>query len=271
MSNKSAMYLKSEEEIECIRRSSLIVSDTLAEIAKILKPGMNGLELDAFAEEYIKSRGAVPSFKNYRGFPYSLCISVNDAVVHGFPNNRAYKDGDIISVDCGAFFEGFHGDSAYTFAMGNVKPSTIKLLSTTKKSLELGISRAIVGNRTGDIAFEIQNVCESAGYSVVRERVGHGLGRNLHEEPDVPNYGKKGKGVILRENLVLAIEPMINEGTKNIVVASDDWTILTKDGKMSAHFEHTIVVKKDTAIKLTSFEQIEAAIAKNPALMVVND
>lgn len=271
MANKSAMYLKSEEEIERIKVSSLIVSETLAEIAKILKPGMNGIELDAYAEEYIRSRGASPSFKNYRGFPFSLCISVNDAVVHGFPNTRPYKDGDIISVDCGAYFNGFHGDSAYTFALGNVKASTLKLMIATKKSLELGISKAIAGNRTGDIAYEIQNHCESQGFSIVRELVGHGLGRNLHEEPDVPNYGKKGKGVILKENLVLAIEPMINEGLKNIVVAEDSWTILTKDGKMSAHFEHTIVVKKEKAIKLTSFEPIEEAISKNKELLVLND
>jgi methionyl aminopeptidase len=263
MASKNAIYLKSDEEIEQMRESSILVSRVLEEIAKVIRPGINGLFLNKMAEDFIRSNNATPSFLNYRGFPFSLCISVNNAVVHGFPTEVDYKDGDIVSVDCGVFYNGFHGDTAYTYAIGDVSESTMKLMSVTKKSLDLGVAKAVVGNRTGDIGHAIQEYCESNRYGVVRELVGHGLGRSLHEEPDVPNFGKRGSGVLLRENLVIAIEPMINAGKKDVFQGKDGWTIFTKDGKMSAHFEHTLCIKKDKADVLTDHSIVEAAIAKN--------
>ncbi len=265
---KSGIYLKSDEEIAIMQESAVLVSETLAEVAKVLKPGINGIWLDQYAEDFIRSKGAVPSFKNYRGFKYSLCISVNDAVVHGLPNDISYKEGDIISVDCGVYKNGFHGDSAYTFSLG-IAESDLKLLTVTKQSLMRGISKALAGNRVGDISHEIQSYCEANGYSVVRELVGHGIGKNLHEEPDVPNYGSRGKGPLLKENLVIAIEPMINQGTKNVLVAEDQWTIVTKDRKLSAHYEHTVVVKKDQPQVLTRFDIIEEEIKKNSNLQYI--
>ena len=265
---KSGIYLKSEEEIALMKVSAGLVSETLAEVAKVLKPGINGIWLDKYAEDFIRSKNAIPSFKNYRGFKFSLCISVNDAVVHGLPTNIPFKEGDVVSVDCGIYKNEFHGDSAYTFSLG-IDAVKMKLLSVTKQSLVLAVKKSLVGNRVGDISNEIQTYCESHGYSVVRELVGHGIGKNLHEEPDVPNFGAKGKGVLLKENLVIAIEPMINMGTKNIVIAEDQWTVVTKDKKISAHYEHTVVVKKENPILLTNFEIIEKEIEKNSNLQLI--
>jgi len=262
--------VKSLEEIDLIRESSLLVSKTLTEIAKIMRPGISGLEIDALAEEFILDNKAKPAFKGYSGFPNTLCISINDAVVHGIPTKEAFKDGDIVSVDCGTLLNGYHGDHAYTFAIGSVDNEIMELLRVTRQSLYLGIEQAIVGKRTGDIGFAIQQYCEKQhGYGVVRELVGHGLGKELHEEPDVPNYGKKGQKTKLLENMVLAIEPMINLGTKDIMTLGDHWTVVTKDRKPSAHFEHNVVVKKEKAEILSNFEMIEEAIKMNKELQSV--
>ncbi|GHA69933.1 type I methionyl aminopeptidase [Pontibacter akesuensis] len=250
---------KTEEEIELIRQSALILSKAHGEIARLIRPGITTLELDKVAEEFIKDNGGSPSFKNYNGFPYSLCISTNSVVVHGMPGKYTLNDGDIISVDCGVFKNGFHSDCAYTHAVGEVKPEVQKLLDVTKASLYLGLEKAVVGNRMGDLSFAIQEHAEANGYTVVRELVGHGLGRSLHESPEVPNYGRKGQGVKLQNGLVLAVEPMINLGGRQIVQEDDGWTIRTKDNKPSAHFEHTVVVRKDKAEILTTFEYIEQA------------
>lgn len=256
------IYLKTEEEIELIRQSSLLVGKTLAEVAPLVKPGITTLELDKIAEEFIRDNGGVPSFKNYNGFPNTLCASLNEAVVHGIPNNKPLKDGDIISLDCGVFMNGFHGDVAYTFEVGEVSDEIKNLLRTTKESLELGIAAAIAGNRIGDIGYAIQAHAESRGYGVVRELVGHGLGRELHEGPEVPNYGKRGSGMILKEGLVIAIEPMINLKSKGIRQDKDGWTIITSDNKPSAHFEHDVVVRKGKAEVLSTHEYIEEALNK---------
>lgn len=262
--------IKSQKEIDLIRESSLLVSKTLTEIAKILKPGITGLDIDKIAEEFILDNGAKPAFKGYSGFPNTLCVSINDAVVHGIPTNKPFEDGDIVSVDCGTLMNGYYGDHAYTFAIGNVNEEIMKLLKVTHKSLYLGIEQAIVGKRVGDIGFAIQQYCEREnGYGVVRELVGHGLGKNLHEDPEVPNYGNKGQRARLIENMVLAIEPMINLGTKNIMTLNDKWTVITQDRKPSAHFEHNIVVKKDKAEILSNFDIIEEAILKNKELLSV--
>ncbi|NBG65828.1 type I methionyl aminopeptidase [Acidiluteibacter ferrifornacis] len=256
------IYLKTEEEIELIRQSSLLVGKTLAEVAPLVKPGITTLELDKIAEEFIRDNGGVPSFKNYNGFPNTLCASLNEAVVHGIPNNKPLKDGDIISLDCGVFMNGFHGDVAYTFEVGDVSDEIKNLLRTTKESLELGIAAAIAGNRIGDIGYAIQAHAESRGYGVVRELVGHGLGRELHEGPEVPNYGKRGSGMILKEGLVIAIEPMINLKSKGVRQDKDGWTIITSDNKPSAHFEHDVVVRKGKAEVLSTHEYIEEALNK---------
>ncbi|MBR9832240.1 type I methionyl aminopeptidase [bacterium] len=256
------IYLKTEEEIELIRQSSLLVGKTLAEVAPLVKPGITTLELDKIAEEFIRDNGGVPSFKNYNGFPNTLCASLNEAVVHGIPNNKPLKDGDIISLDCGVFMNGFHGDVAYTFEVGEVSDEIKNLLRTTKESLELGIAAAIAGNRIGDIGYAIQAHAESRGYGVVRELVGHGLGRELHEGPEVPNYGKRGSGMILKEGLVIAIEPMINLKSKGVRQDKDGWTIITSDNKPSAHFEHDVVVRKGKAEVLSTHEYIEEALNK---------
>lgn len=248
---------KTEEEIDKIRISSLLVAKTHAEVVKLIKPGVTGLELDKVAEEFIRDHGAVPAFKGYGGFPNSLCISPNAEVVHGIPNQIPVEEGSILSVDCGVVKDGYYGDSAYTYTVGEVKDETKKLLEVTKESLYKGIEQAIAGNRIGDISFAIQKYAEQHGYGVVRELVGHGVGKELHEDPQVPNYGKRGRGPILKEGLVIAIEPMINLGTKKIRQYSDGWTIKTQDLKPSAHFEHTIVVRKGKAEILSSFEFIE--------------
>ncbi len=261
------IHYKTKAEIELIRESSLLVSKTLAEVAKLIKPGISTWELDQFAEQVIRDNGATPSFKGYHDFPFACCISVNDAVVHGFPTKDVLKDGDIVSVDVGAFKNGFHGDSAYTFALGNITPEVKQLLRVTKESLYKGIEKAIHGNRVGDIAYAIQNYTEKEhGYGVVRELVGHGLGRKLHEDPQVPNYGKRGTGAKLKEGMVIAIEPMINMGTKNIFHDADGWTIRTEDGKPAAHYEHNICIQRGKADLLSSFTEIEAAEKANANL-----
>ena len=248
---------KSEDEIALVRESSLLVGKTLAEVASLIKPGVTPLDLDKRAFEFISDNKAIPGFLNFNGFPNSLCISRNEAVVHGIPDNKPLVDGDILSVDCGVLMNGFYGDSAYTFAVGNVSSEVQDLLDTTKRSLYKGIEQAIAGNRVGDIGFAVQEEAESNGYGVVRELVGHGLGRKLHEPPEVPNFGRRGRGPKLIEGLVIAIEPMINLGRKEITQHRDGWTIVTSDRKPSAHYEHTLVVRKGKAEVLSTFEYIE--------------
>lgn len=248
---------KSEEEIALIKESSLLVGKTLAEVGAEIKPGVTPLALDKIAYEFIHDHGAVPGFLNYNGFPNSLCISKNEAVVHGIPNNKPLQDGDILSVDCGVLKNGYYGDSAFTFQVGEVAPEVSELLRTTRRCLELGIEQAIAGNRVGDIGFAVQQEAEHHGFGVVRELVGHGLGKDLHEAPEVPNFGRRGKGAKLIEGLVIAIEPMINMGTREVSQLRDGWTIVTADRKPSAHFEHTIVVRKGRAEVLSTFAFIE--------------
>lgn len=254
------IYYKTIEEIERIRESSLLVARTLAEVAKRIGPGVTSLELDKLAEEFIRDHGAIPAFKGYNGFPASLCVSPNSEVVHGIPNNKPFKEGDIVSVDCGVLKNEYFGDSAYTFPIGEVSDAVRKLLRVTKESLYQGINAAVEGKRLQDISFEIQTYCESHGYSVVRELVGHGIGRKLHEAPEVPNFGKRGSGPKLKQGLVIAIEPMINMGRKNVLHGKDGWTITTQDGLPSAHFEHTVAIGKNKAEILSSFKFIEEAL-----------
>jgi len=257
------IFLKTEEEIELLRISNELVGKTQGEVAKWIKPGVSTLKLDAIAEEFIRDNGAIPAFLGYGDFPNTLCISVNDMVVHGIPSSYELREGDIVSVDCGTFINGYYGDSAYTFAVGEVKPEVVQLLKTTKESLYKGIEAAIENNRLGDIGFAIQNHCEKQGYSVVREMVGHGIGKNLHEEPQVPNYGKGGRGTKLKSGMVLAIEPMINMGKRNIRIESDGWTAKTTDGLPSAHFEHSVVVRRGKAEILSTFKYIEQVLGEN--------
>lgn len=257
------LYYKTNEEIELIRESSLLVAKTLAEVAKAIRPGITTIELDRIAEEFIRDNQGVPAFLNYHGFPNSLCISVNAQVVHGIPNKDELKDGDICSVDCGVVKNGFYGDSAYTFALGDVDAETLQLLKVTRESLLKGIEKAVAGNRLGDVSSAIQEHAESFGFGVVRELVGHGIGRHLHEKPEVPNYGKRGSGLVLKEGLVIAIEPMINMGTKSVVHEKDGWTIRTADRKPSAHFEHTVAIRKGEADILSSFKFVEEVLEKN--------
>lgn len=251
---------KSEDEIALIRESSLLVGKTLAEVAKEIKPGVKTIKLDKIAETFIQDHGAKPGFKGYNGFQHTLCISINEEVVHGIPGARELKDGEIVSIDCGVYMNEFYGDSAYTFAVGEVNEDAKLLMERTKESLYLGIEMAVDGKRLGDIGFAIQSYVESFGYGVVRDLVGHGLGRNLHEKPEVPNYGRRGTGVKLKEGMVLAIEPMINLGTKSVVQGKDGWTIRTADRLPSAHFEHDVAIRKGKAEILSTFEFIEEAI-----------
>ena len=255
------IYYKTKPEIELMRISCLLVSKTLSEIAKIIRPGISTWEIDQFAETFIRDNGATPSFKGYGNppFPFACCMSVNDAVVHGFPTKIALKDGDIVSVDVGTYINGFHGDSAYTFAIGNINDEVKELLGVTKKSLYKGIEKATHGNRTGDIGYAVQFCTEKEhGYGVVRDLVGHGVGRHLHEDPQVPNYGKRGTGSKLKEGMIIAIEPMINLGTKDVYHDKDGWTIRTVDGKAAAHYEHTVCIQKGgKADILSSFTEIE--------------
>jgi len=258
---------KSEIEVNLMKQSAMLVSETLTEVAKILKPGLTTLQIDNLCEQYVKDHKAIPSFKNYHGYPYSICASVNDVVVHGFPNNIPLKEGDIVSIDLGVILNGWHGDHAYTFILGEINAELLQLVRVTKESLYKGIEKAIVNNRIGDISFAIQEHTEKKyGYGVVRELVGHGLGKNLHEDPQVPNYGKRGYGTKLRENLVLAIEPMINLGTRDVYTEKDGWTIKTKDGKPSVHFEHDVCVKKDKPLILSDYSIIETAEKANSNL-----
>ncbi len=260
------IYLKTAEEIELQRESSLLVGKTLAEVAKNIKPGITTKALDQIAETFIKDHGATASFKGYNGFPATLCISPNDQVVHGIPSDYVVKDGDILSIDCGVFKNGFHGDSAYSFAVGNIDESVAKLLRVTKESLYKAIENTIVGKRIGDVSYAVQHYCESCGYSVVRELVGHGVGKKLHESPEVPNYGKRGSGPKLEVGMVIAIEPMINMGKRAITQEKDGWTIRTSDRKPSAHFEHTVAIQHEKADVLSSFEWIEIEIENNKNL-----
>jgi methionyl aminopeptidase len=261
------IHYKSNEEIEKLRQSCKIVNDSIAHAASFLKPGISTLQLNDIAEEFILAQGAVPNFKNYHGYPYACCISVNDAVVHGCPTREPLKEGDIISIYCGALKNGEHGDSAYTFALGEISEEVKQLLRVTKKALHLGIEKAVVGNRIGDISSAIQEYTEKQhGYGVVRELVGHGIGRELHEDPQIPNYGKRGKGSKLKDGLVIAIEPMINLGSKDVYNDKDGWTVRTSDGQPAAHYEHMVCVRKNKADILTSFSSIEAAEKANSNL-----
>ncbi|PHI20274.1 type I methionyl aminopeptidase [Lewinellaceae bacterium SD302] len=269
------MEFKTPEEIELIRQSCLLVSKTLTEVGKMLKPGMTGLEIDTFAEEFIRDHGAVPGFKGLYGCPSTLLVSQNEEVVHGLPDkNQVFKDGDILSIDCGTYMNDFYGDAAYTFCVGDVAEETMDLCRRTKHALYLGIDQARAGNRTGDISFAVQSYTERKHkYGVVRELVGHGLGRSLHEAPDVPNFGKRGRGPVLREGLVIAIEPMINLGTKNVLSKPDGWTIVTKDRKPSAHYEHSVAITKggEPADLMSDHRPIEEAIRNNPNLKFVDN
>ena len=256
------IYYKTDEEIELIRESSLLVGKTLAEVAKILKPGVKTIDLDKRAEEFIRDNDAVPGFKGYNGFPFTLCMSINEAVVHGFPGEREVEEGDLVSIDCGVIKNGFYGDSAYSFGIGEVSEEVELLLQRTKESLYKGIEIAVDGKRIGDIGNAIQTYVESFGYNVVRDLVGHGLGRHLHEKPEVPNYGRRGTGPKLKEGMVLAIEPMINLGTRHVVQEADGWTIRTADRKPSAHFEHDVAIRKGKAEVLSTFEYIEEVLKK---------
>jgi methionyl aminopeptidase len=254
------IYLKTDEEIELLRESNLLVSRTYAEVAKHIEPGITTLELDKIAEEFIRDHKAEPAFLGYGGFPNTLCVSVNDMVVHGIPSDYCLKEGDIVSVDCGVLKNGFYGDSAYTFTVGEVDESVKKLLRTTKEALYKGIEMAVSGNRLGDVGYTIQKHCENSGYSVVREMVGHGIGKNLHEKPEVPNYGQKGRGVLLKSGMVIAIEPMINMGKKEVFLEKDNWTIRTRDNQPSAHFEHTVAIRKGKADVLSTFDYVEEVL-----------
>jgi len=257
------LYLKTEEEVGMLRESNLLVSRALAEVASFIRPGVTTLYLDEIAETFLRDNGGIPAFKGYGGFPKTLCTSVNDEVVHGIPSDYVLKDGDIISIDCGVVLNGWYGDSAYTFAVGEIDEKVRLLLEYTKASLEEGVKEAISGNRIGDISHAVQTRAESGGFSVVRELVGHGLGKRLHEPPEVPNYGRRGSGPKMAKGLVICIEPMINFGKKETKQMKDGWTIKTVDGKPSAHFEYAVAVNKEQADVLTTFEYIEEVINKN--------
>ena len=251
---------KTEVQVALMKEAAILVSKTLAEVAKVLKAGMTTMQLDKLCNEFVKDHNAIPSFLNYSGYPYTICASVNDVVVHGFPNEVALKDGDLVSIDMGVILNGWHGDHAYTFAVGEIGVDEAKLIQITKESLYKGIEKAIVNNRIGDIGYAIQEHTEfKNNYGVVRELVGHGLGKQLHEDPQVPNYGKRGNGQKLKENLVIAIEPMINMGSKDVYTEEDGWTVKTRDGKPSAHFEHDVCIKRDKALILSDYSIIEKA------------
>ena len=261
---------KTEEEIQLIKQSCLLVCKTLAHVGGLIKPGVTAESLDKEAETFIRDHNAIPAFKGYRGFPGTLCISFNEQVVHGIPSKKEVQEGDIISIDCGVYANGYFGDSAYTFAIGEISKEVMQLLQVTNTSLYLAIEQAVVGKRLGDISFAVQNFCEKKHrYGVVRELVGHGIGKELHEPPEVPNYGKRGRGIKLKEGLVIAIEPMINLGKKEVRTQKDGWTIETKDKKASAHYEHTIAVRKEKAEILSDHSFIEQAIEKNDALSTI--
>lgn len=255
--NTRTVILKTDEEIELMRQSNRLVGMTLGELSKHIKPGITTLQLDKIANEFIRDHGAIPTFLGYNGFPNSICASVNENVVHGIPNKKPLVEGDVVSIDCGTLLRGFCGDSAYTFCVGDVSPEVKQLLKTTRESLYKGIEQAEEGKRIGDIGSAIQTYCESHGYSVVRELVGHGIGRQMHEPPEVPNYGRRGTGPLIKNGMCLAIEPMINMGSKNVVFEDDGWTVRTKDRKASAHFEHTVAIRNGKADILSTFEFIQ--------------
>jgi methionyl aminopeptidase len=259
------VYLKTDEEIELMRLSNLLVGRTLGELARHIQPGVTTLQLDKIAEEFIRDHGAFPAFLGYNGFPNSLCTSVNEQVVHGIPSDKTVlEEGDIVSIDCGTILNGFVGDSAYTFCVGEVSSEVKKLLKTTKESLYLAIQQAVEGKRVGDISSTVQSHCESNGYSVVRELVGHGIGKKMHEEPEIPNYGRRGYGTLLRNGMCICIEPMINMGARNVTFdEGDGWTVRTKDGKHSAHFEHCIAICPDGPLILSSFDYLEEVLGSN--------
>lgn len=263
------IYLKTREEIELMRISAQIVSRTLGEIAKIIRPGLTPLELDKLAETFIRDNGGVPSFKGYHGFPATLCTSVNEHVVHGIPGSRALKEGDIISVDCGVVKNGFHGDHAYTFCIGEVKADVFKLVQVTKECLYKGIEAVQLNNQIGDIGYAIQQHAEAHRYGVVRELIGHGLGKNLHEDPEVPNFGKRGTGPKIKNGLTIAIEPMINLGTKNVEFLKDGWTVMTADRKPSAHFEHDVAMIDGKVEILSTFDFVEEGLKTNKNNLVI--
>lgn len=261
------IHYKSDSEIELMRESAILVGKAIAEVVKLIKPGVSTFYLDSVADEFIRDNKATPSFKNFKGYPFASCMSVNDAVVHGFPGNSELKEGDVVSVDIGVYKNAFHGDSAYTLALGDPGSEVLQLMKVTRESLFRGIEKATAGNRVGDIGFAVQDYCEKQyKYGVVRELVGHGLGRNLHEDPQIPNFGKRGSGAKLQEGMVIAIEPMVNLGVKEVWYDKDGWTVRTKDGKVSTHYEHTVCVKKGTADILSSFEEVEKAEKSNEYL-----
>ena len=257
------IFLKTEDEIELMRRANQLVGKTLGVLAKHIKPGVTTLQLDKIADEFIRDHGAIPTFKNFPNpfggpFPASICTSVNDVVVHGVPDSKTVlKDGDIISIDCGTLLDGFNGDSCYTFCVGDVSPEVRQLLKITKESLYLGIEQATAGKRVGDIGDTVQTYCESHGYGVVRELTGHGIGKEMHEDPQIPNYGRRGNGALLKSGMCIAIEPMITMGNRQIWMMPDKWTIRTRDGKPAAHFEHTIAIRRGKAEILSSFDEVE--------------
>jgi methionyl aminopeptidase len=257
------IFLKTEEEIELMRQANQLVGKTLGELAKHIKPGVTTLQLDKVADEFIRDHGAVPTFMGFPNpyggpFPSSICTSVNDCVVHGVPSkDTILKDGDIISIDCGTLLNGFNGDSAYTFRVGEIAKETDKLLRTTREALYMGIEKAVAGNHVGDISYAVQSHCEAQGYGVVRELTGHGIGREMHEDPQVPNYGRRGNGIMLKSAMCIAIEPMITLGKRDIYLKQDRWSVCTRDGKPAAHFEHTIVVRRGKAEILSSFDEID--------------
>ena len=262
------IFLKTEDEIELMRQANRLVGRTLGELAKHIKPGITTLQLDKIADEFIRDHGAIPTFKGFPNpyggpFPASICTSVNDVVVHGVPNDKEIlKEGDIISVDCGTLLNGFNGDSCYTFCVGEVSEEVKQLLKTTKESLYMGIANAVAGRHLGDISYAVQEHCEAQGYGIVRELTGHGIGREMHEDPQVPNYGKRGNGVMLKAGMCIAIEPMVTMGKRDIYLKDDRWSVCTRDGKPAAHFEHTIVIRKGEAEILSSFEEIETLEGK---------
>lgn len=256
------LYLKNDEEIGLLRESNLLVSRTLAEVASFIKPGITTLYLDKIAEEFIRDNGGIPGFKGYGGFPATLCTSVNEEVVHGIPSSYILREGDIVSIDCGVILNGWYGDSAYTFAVGEIDESVRRLMAFTRESLEEGVKEAIAGNRIGDVSWAVQNRAENGGYSVVRELVGHGIGLRLHEPPEVPNYGRKGTGPKMEKGLVICIEPMINLGRKETIQMRDGWTIKTIDGKPSAHYEYAVAVDKGRADVLTTFKFVDEVLNK---------
>lgn len=258
---------KTDAEIALMKQSACLVSATLTEVAKVMKPGVTTLELDALCNEFVRDHNAVPSFYLYRGYPFNICASVNDVVVHGFPNNKPLQNGDVVSIDMGVILNGWHGDHAYTFVIGDVSDEVLRLVRVTKESLYKGIEKAVAGNRVEDISYAIQEYTERQhGYGVVRELVGHGIGRSLHEDPQVPNFGRRGNGKKLKENAVLAIEPMINMGSKDVYTEADGWTVRTVDGKPSVHFEHDVCIRRNKALILSDYSIIEAAEKANPNL-----